>query len=146
MSLTRRQFVALLQGLPGLSTWRPSLNTGDSASLPMRADEVRRPNLMLILADDLGFSDIGCYGSEIETPNLDRLAAQGLRFTQFYNCGRCCPSRASVLTGLYPHQTGIGYMNGNHAMPGYMGDLNDRCLTFAGGHRTLPGPLPRRMG
>ena len=131
MSLTRREFVAILQGLPGLSTWRPSPHTGDSASLPMRADQVLRPNLILILADDLGFSDIGCYGSEIETPNLDRLASQGLRFTQFYNCGRCCPSRASVLTGLYPHQTGIGYMNGNQAMPGYTGDLNDRCLTIA---------------
>jgi len=91
----------------------------------------RRPNLVLILADDLGFSDIGSYGSEIETPNLDRLAAHGLRFTQFYNCGRCCPSRASILTGLYPHQTGIGYMNGNHGMPGYTGDLNNRCVTIA---------------
>jgi len=95
------------------------------------AGREKRPNLVLILADDLGFSDIGCYGSEIETPNLDRLAGHGLRFTQFYNCGRCCPSRASILTGLYPHQTGIGYMNGNHGMPGYMGDLNNRCVTIA---------------
>src|SRR6266508_1869994 len=62
------------------------------------------PNVVLILADDLGFSDLGCYGSEIETPNLDRLAAGGLRLSQFYNCGRCWPTRASILTGLYPHQ------------------------------------------
>lgn len=60
-----------------------------------------RPNIVLILADDLGFSDIGCYGAEIRTPNLDRLAAEGLRFTQFYNAARCCPSRAALLTGLY---------------------------------------------
>jgi len=61
-----------------------------------------RPNIVVILVDDMGFSDIGCYGSEIPTPNLDKLAANGLRFTQFYNTGRCCPTRASVLTGLYP--------------------------------------------
>ena len=65
---------------------------------------------MLILNDDMGFSDIGCYGGEIETPNLDRLAANGLRFSQFYNTARCCPSRASLLTGLYPHQTGVGIL------------------------------------
>ncbi|TSA31439.1 MAG: arylsulfatase, partial [Verrucomicrobiaceae bacterium] len=69
-----------------------------------------RPDIVVILADDMGFSDIGCYGSEISTPNLDALAANGLRFTQFYNTGRCCPTRASLLTGLYPHQTGIGRM------------------------------------
>ena len=62
-----------------------------------------RPNIVVLLVDDMGFSDIGCYGSEIPTPNLDKLAANGLRFTQFYNTGRCCPTRASILTGLYPH-------------------------------------------
>ncbi len=66
---------------------------------------------MLILADDMGFSDIGCYGGEIETPNLDRLARAGVRFTQFYNTARCSPSRASLLTGLHPHQAGIGILN-----------------------------------
>jgi arylsulfatase len=65
-----------------------------------------RPNIVIILADDMGFSDLGCYGSRIEIPNLDRFAAGGLRFTQFYNCARCCPSRASLLSGLYPHQRG----------------------------------------
>src|ERR1700727_2318279 len=69
-----------------------------------------RPNIIVILCDDMGFSDLGCYGSEIPTPNLDKLAATGLRFTQFYNTGRCCPSRASLLTGLYPHEAGVGHM------------------------------------
>ena len=68
------------------------------------------PNILLILNDDMGYSDIGCYGGEIETPNLDRLAANGLRFSQFYNTARCSPSRASLLTGLHPHQTGIGIL------------------------------------
>ena len=70
----------------------------------------RRPNIIVIMADDLGFSDLGSYGSEIKTPNLDRLAHDGMRFTQFYNAGRCCPSRAALLTGLYPQQTGVGWM------------------------------------
>jgi Sulfatase len=64
-----------------------------------------RPNILVILADDLGYSDIGCFGGEIRTPHLDRLAANGLRFTQFYNATRCCPSRASLLNGLYPVHT-----------------------------------------
>ncbi|MFT5522463.1 MAG: arylsulfatase A-like enzyme [Pirellulaceae bacterium] len=63
-----------------------------------------RPNVLVILVDDLGFSDVGCYGSEIATPNLDRLGSEGLRYTQFHNTGRCWPTRASVLTGYYPHQ------------------------------------------
>src|SRR4051794_20336607 len=80
-----------------------------------------RPNVVLILADDLSYSDIGCYGSEIRTPNLDRLAAGGLRFTQFYNGARCCPTRASLLTGLYAHQAGVGAMNDDTGRPGYRG-------------------------
>src|SRR5947199_8081380 len=68
------------------------------------------PSILIILADDLGWSDLGCYGGEIRTPNLDALAKTGLRFTQFYNCARCCPARASLLTGLYPHQAGVGLM------------------------------------
>src|SRR5205085_9833801 len=74
-----------------------------------------RPNIVLILADDLGYSDLGCYGSEIATPNLDRLARDGVRFTQFYNQARCCPSRAALLTGRYPHQVGIGAMIDDYA-------------------------------
>lgn len=90
-----------------------------------------RPNILVILADDMGFSDPGCYGSDISTPNLDALAANGLRFTQFYNGARCCPSRASILTGLYPHQTGVGHMIQDKKMPGYRGRLNDSCVTIA---------------
>jgi arylsulfatase len=96
-----------------------------------------RPNIIVILADDMGWSDISCYGSEIPTPNLDALAKNGLRFTQFYNTGRCCPTRASLLTGLYPHQAGVGHMTEEHTgpdgkvLPGYSGRLNDQCVTMA---------------
>jgi len=90
-----------------------------------------RPNIVVILADDLGYSDLGCYGSEIATPNLDRLAERGQRFTQFYTTPRCCPSRAALLTGLYPHQAGIGHMMEDHGAPGYRGELNDQCVTIA---------------
>ncbi len=90
-----------------------------------------RPNIVIILADDMGYSDIGCYGGEIKTPNLDQLAANGLRFTQFYNTGRCCPTRASLLTGLYPHQAGVGHMMSDRGTPGYRGDLNQNCVTIA---------------
>src|SRR5260221_5406563 len=87
-------------------------------------EPVRKPNIVVILADDLGFSDLGCYGSEIATPNLDRLAAGGLRFTQFYNAARCCPTRAALLTGLYPHQAGVGHMLQDWQRPGYTNGLN----------------------
>src|SRR5471032_478661 len=90
-----------------------------------------KPNIIVILADDVGFSDIGCYGSEIATPNIDRLAASGLRFTQFYNTARCCPTRASLLTGLYSHQAGVGHMVQDLGSPAYRGDLNNRCVTIA---------------
>ena len=96
-----------------------------------------KPNIMIILVDDMGFSDIGCYGGEIHTPNIDSLAKQGLRFKEFYNSGRCCPTRASLMTGLHPHQAGIGYMTENSAnhhrgKPGpYQGYLNKRCVTLA---------------
>lgn len=82
-----------------------------------------RPNIVVILSDDVGYSDLGCYGGEIETPNLDALAEGGVRFTQFYNTARCCPTRASLLTGLYPHQAGMGHMTVNRGTPGYQGDL-----------------------
>ena len=90
-----------------------------------------RPNIVVILSDDMGFSDLGCYGGEIQTPNLDSLAEQGLRFTQFYNNGRCCPTRASLLTGLHPHQAGIGHMMEDRGHDGYRGDLNRNCVTIA---------------
>jgi arylsulfatase len=99
-----------------------------------------RPSILLILADDLGFSDLGSYGSEISTPNLDRLASRGLRFAQFYNTGRCCPTRAALLTGLYPHQAGVGHMVEDRGLEAYRGFLNDKCITIAealrkGGYR-----------
>jgi|TARA_B110000914_G_scaffold3110_1_gene2713 arylsulfatase len=90
-----------------------------------------RPNIIIIMADDMGYSDIGCYGGEIKTPNLDALAANGMRFTQFYNTARCCPTRATLLTGLYAHQAGIGHMTSNYGIPQYQGFLNKECLTIA---------------
>jgi arylsulfatase A-like enzyme len=96
-----------------------------------RCESAARPNMVAILADDLGWSDIGCYGGEIETPNLDGLAENGVRFTQFYNTARCCPTRAALLTGLYSHQAGIGHMTGDDGIPSYQGFLNDRCVTIA---------------
>lgn len=90
-----------------------------------------QPNIILIMSDDMGFSDIGCYGGEIETPNLDRLAKGGVRLSQFYNTGRCCPTRASLLTGLYPHQAGIGHMMEDRGQEGYRGDLSARSRTIA---------------
>ena len=90
-----------------------------------------RPNIVVIMADDMGFSDIGSYGGEISTPNLDALAAGGIRFRQFYNAGRCCPTRASLLTGLYSHQAGVGHMVGDLGSPSYQGHLNESCVTIA---------------
>ena len=95
--------------------------------------------MILIMSDDMGFSDLGCYGGEIQTPNLDRLASTGLRFTQFYNIARCCPTRASLMTGLYPHQTGIGHMTNSPenptgddlGLPAYRGFLNRNSVTIA---------------
>lgn len=106
-----------------------------SAAMPgiLRAGETnaKRPNILIILADDMGFSDIGCYGGEIATPNLDWLAGNGLRFRQFYNSARCCPTRACLLTGLYPQQAGVGHMVEDKGKPGYRGFLNDSCVTIA---------------
>ena len=110
-------------------------------ALAAPADD-RRPNIVLILADDLGYSDLGCYGGEIRTPNLDRLADVGLRYSQFYNAARCCPTRASILTGLYPHQAGVGHMGRDTGLPGYRGRLSNQCATIAevlheAGYRTF---------
>ena len=98
---------------------------------PIRAAEARRPNIIVILSDDVGFSDIGCYGGETATPNLDALAKGGVRFKQFYNTARCCPTRASLLTGLHPHQAGIGHMMEDRGLEGYRGNLNRSCVTIA---------------
>ena len=101
--------------------------------LPARAQEAppARPDIVVILADDMGFSDIGTYGGEIPTPVLDRLAAGGVRFSQFYNAGRCVPTRAALLTGLYPHQAGLGLMEQDKGRPAYRGDLAESAVTIA---------------
>ncbi|MFB6098182.1 MAG: arylsulfatase, partial [Salinibacter sp.] len=83
------------------------------------------------LADDMGFSDVGCYGSGVDTPNIDRLAEEGMRFSQMYNAARCTPTRGALLTGLHPHQTGMGHMRADLGIPAYRGHLNDRCVTMA---------------
>lgn len=93
--------------------------------------QAERPNIVIVMVDDMGFSDIGAYGSEIPTPHLDALAAGGCAFSQFYNTGRCCPTRASLLTGLYSHQAGVGWMTKDERAPGYRGRLNRRCVTIA---------------
>lgn len=110
-----------------------STRAGSETEQAARQAPAPRPNVVLILADDLGFSDLGCYGSEIATPNLDRLAAGGLRLTQFYNAARCCPTRAALLTGLYPHQAGVGHMNQDLSRFGaaYAGGLNQQSVTVA---------------
>jgi len=127
--MKRREFLSLGAAGMGVLAMNPALSFAPSFSKPARS----RPNVLLIMADDMGYSDIGCYGGEIRTPNIDRLAAGGLRFSQFYNAARCCPTRASLLTGLYPHQAGMGDMvkaDDTESGP-YQGYLNDRCVTIA---------------
>lgn len=131
---------------------RVCLLLGLIAVVPMSAiseKKSERPNIVLIMVDDMGYSDIGCYGSEIETPNLDGLAANGIRFTRFYNSARCCPTRASLMTGLAPHQAGIGHMTNSPGKktkdgtpPAYQGFMNKNCVTLgevlkSAGYNTL---------
>ncbi|MCE5325121.1 MAG: arylsulfatase [Planctomycetaceae bacterium] len=125
-SISRRDILkaaAVGAGALVLPSWARAAG-GDAGGAP-------RPNIVVVLVDDMGFSDIGCYGSEIPTPHIDALASRGLRFTQVYNTGRCCPTRASLLTGLYSHQAGVGHMVGDDGQPGYRGRLNNRCVTIA---------------
>ena len=104
----------------------------DSASENQTALETpQKPNIVVIMADDLGFSDLGCYGGEVDTPALNGLAENGLRFNAFYNTSRCCPSRAALLTGQYPHQAGIGQMTMDRNLPGYRGRLDEQTVTLA---------------
>ncbi|WP_421940452.1 arylsulfatase [Pedobacter sp.] len=111
-------------------------------TLQSMAQKVAKPNIILILADDLGYSDLGAYGSEIHTPNLDRLANEGLRLQEFYNNSICAPTRASLLTGQYQHKAGVGYFANDLGLPAYQGYLNKESLTLAevlksGGYHTL---------
>lgn len=96
-----------------------------------KSQTTTRPNIILIMSDDMGYSDIGCYGGVIDTPVLDDLAANGLRYTQFYNTARCCPSRAALLTGVYQHQAGIGHMVDTNGTDIYEGDLSQNAVTIA---------------
>ncbi|NWK55258.1 arylsulfatase [Verrucomicrobiaceae bacterium N1E253] len=125
----------------GLTIGFALLMDSTMASVLPKTDQ---PNIIIIMTDDMGFSDLGCYGSEIKTPHLDTLAHKGIRFTRFYNTGRCCPTRASLLTGLYQHQAGVGNMTNDAgpSKPGYRGRLMERCVTIAevlgqGGYRTI---------
>ncbi len=126
--------VTLLHRITALIIVSASLSQSTShVSADNLADNPCRPNIVLILADDMGFSDIGCFGSEIPTPNLDALAADGVRFTQFYNTPRCSPTRAALLTGLYSHQAGLGWLD-RMVKPesrGLHGRLSTRCVTIA---------------
>jgi arylsulfatase len=113
-----------------------------STTIGLAVQQRSRPNILLIVADDLGYSDLGCFGGEIETPNLDALASRGVRFAQFYSTARCCPSRASILTGQYPHRVGIGHMVTDLGHPGYRGRLSENAATIAevlqaSGYRTF---------
>ena len=101
------------------------------STTPSVAGAGTKPNIILLMADDMGYSDIGCFGGEINTPNLDRLAAGGIRLSGFYNYARCCPTRAALLTGLAPHEAGIGHMTIDLGSPAYQGYLNDNCVTLA---------------
>jgi len=112
-AINRREFLALSASAVGVAP-----------------QEQKRPNILLIVADDLGFSDLGCFGGEIATPVLDALAANGARFTQFYSSARCCPSRANILSGQYAHKVGVGYMMADLGQPGYKGRLSESAATL----------------
>jgi arylsulfatase A-like enzyme len=136
MHIDRRHFLKAAALTPVMKSF------GGLGGADPSAAGTQRPNVVIIMADDMGFSDLGCFGSEIATPQLDRLAGNGLRFSNFYNTPRCCPSRAALLTGLYSHQAGVGHMVKDLGFPGYQGYLNDQCVTIAevakeAGYRTL---------
>lgn len=129
--MKRRYFLKAI-GLGAVAITSSSTLTGLAMGSRRRdSSSALRPNIILIMSDDMGYSDIGCYGSEIKTPVLDGLAGNGLRFTHFYNTARCCPTRASLMTGLYPHQAGVGHMMDDRGVDGYRGDLNRNCVTIA---------------
>ena len=115
-------------------------STGSEVSTTYPRKTTKQPNIVLVMVDDMGYSDIGCYGGEDATPTIDKLGTEGLRFTQFYNYGRCCPTRASLLTGQFPHMAGIGAMSEDPnvqreeaAEEGYIRSLSKQCITLAEG-------------
>jgi arylsulfatase A-like enzyme len=107
-----------------------AVSTGSAAAPSAKSNP--KPNIIVILVDDMGFSDIGCYGSDIPTPNIDLLASRGVKFKQFYNTARCCPTRAALLTGLYSHQAGMGWMTTDFGpgYPGFRGRLAEDVITI----------------
>jgi arylsulfatase A-like enzyme len=129
MSKKKKKFGITATGITMLSA--SALLLG-SMTLEAQNSKAKKPNILVILGDDIGYSDLGCFGSEISTPNLDRLGNQGIRFTHFYNTARCSPSRASLLTGVYPHQAEMGHLSSNNfPEPGYRDDLNRNAVTMA---------------
>lgn len=135
--------LGMLGGVPFASSVSDTISPSDTPrSIRHLGNQDDRPNILVILADDMGFSDVSCYGSEIDTPNIDRLADGGLRFTQFYNTARCCPTRASLMTGLYPHEADIGHMAYDLGVPGYRDRLSRNAVTIPevlgeAGYRTM---------
>ncbi len=128
----RRDFIKMGAGLAA-ATVMPADSEARKAAQSSAHAAGSKPNIILILADDMGFSDLGCFGSEISTPNLDRLASRGVRLNQFYNNPRCCPSRASIMTGLYAQQAHMGMMvadYGRYPYPQYAGDLSAQTITM----------------
>ena len=120
----RRQFLSRLAAGAGAITLGNLLQCSEAT--------LAKPNILLVLVDDMGYSDLGCFGSEIDTPNVNSLAREGIRCTRFYNASRCCPTRASLLTGLYPHEAGMGDMvDSDYGLPSYQGYLNNECVTLA---------------
>lgn len=142
---TRREFIQQGAAAATAGLMFSERAMGEAVRTDAPPSNSARPNIIVILTDDMGFSDIGCYGSEIETPNLDALADNGLRFSSFYNSPRCCPSRAALMSGLYSHQAGMGLMTadfGRYPYPAYAGDLSQGCVTIAealkaGGYTTM---------
>lgn len=106
------------------------MTVGTSSTLLAQKKTNTSPNIIVIMVDDMGYSDLGVYGSEIQTPNIDKLANEGVRLREFYNNSICAPTRASLLTGQYPHMAGIGYFDINLGLPAYQGYLNKTSLTF----------------
>lgn len=150
--MDRRKFIKSITGTGlGVMGGAPSLAAVSDGDLEESSERTGNtfgsrdgdtPNIVVILADDMGFSDIGHYGSEISTPNIDRLAGNGVSFTQFYNAARCCPTRASLMTGLYPHEAGIGHMALDLEVPGYRDFLSYDSVTIpevlqSAGYRTM---------
>lgn len=109
-----------------------SIMIGSAVASAYANEPTGRPNIVLIMCDDMGFSDLGCYGSEIKTPNIDRLAHHGVRFSRFTNTGRSCPSRAALMTGRYQHEVGMGWMTAvDEHRPGYRGQISKEYPTIA---------------